>query len=167
MAEGETAAGTLSVRVSERVMGVTRCASSFRVEIASGACLHADSVVLALGHALPSDPLGGVLGPGPRYIRDPWRPDLLAEVAPTDTVLVIGTGLTMIDTVLTLRARGHAGSMEALSRNGLLPRPHADAPQMLPIDLRHRLRTKVLAQTRMTRLTRELRATVEIGRAHV
>jgi len=158
--ETETSAGTFSLRTSERVTGVTRGTSGFRVELASGGELEADSVVLALGNSRPSDPLGGMLGPGPRYIRDPWRHDLLAEVAPTDNVLVLGTGLTMIDTVLTLRARGHSGNIEALSRNGLLPRPHAYVPQTLPIDLRNRLLTRVLTQTRLTRLTRELRATL-------
>src|SRR5690606_8728007 len=59
MAETETAAGRFSVRVAERVTSVTRGASSFRVALASGACLDADAVVLALGHARPSDPLDG------------------------------------------------------------------------------------------------------------
>jgi len=160
LAEAKPAVGAFSLRLSERVTGVTPNASGFDVELGSGEILDADSVVLALGHARPCDPLQGVLEPSPRYIRDPWRPDVLAEVAPADTVLVIGTGLTMIDTVLTLRARGHTGRVEAVSRNGLLPRPHADAPRTLPIDLRHRLLTRVLVQTRLRRLTRELRALI-------
>jgi uncharacterized NAD(P)/FAD-binding protein YdhS len=39
-------------------------------------------------------------------------------------VLLVGAGLTMVDVVMMLHAREHAGKMIAISRHGLLPRPH-------------------------------------------
>lgn len=57
------------------------------------------------------------------------------RVRPEDTVLVIGTGLTMIDAVLELDRRGAASSIHAISRNALLPRPHAEASPVPPLDL--------------------------------
>jgi uncharacterized NAD(P)/FAD-binding protein YdhS len=58
--------------------------------------------------------------------QDPW--DALArEQIPKDgRVLILGTGLTMVDTVLSLLQAGHAGPIVALSRRGLLPHVHRD-----------------------------------------
>jgi len=88
--------------------------------------LRADRVVLALGHFSPADPrLGDPTALGsPSYIRDPWQHDALAEVAPDEPVLMLGSGLTMVDIALALEAHGHKGPLVALSRRGLMPQPH-------------------------------------------
>jgi uncharacterized NAD(P)/FAD-binding protein YdhS len=47
-------------------------------------------------------------------------------------VLLIGTGLTTIDTVISLLDRQHRGPIHALSRRGLLPHRHAAAGTAAP-----------------------------------
>ncbi|MBB5709500.1 FAD/NAD(P)-binding protein [Sphingomonas xinjiangensis] len=89
--------------------------------------LEADAAVLAVGNLPPHDPPGldpALLSPT-RYKGDPWHPSVPEDLADDDTVLVIGTGLTMVDVVLLLDSRGFRGRIVALSRRGLLPRPHA------------------------------------------
>jgi uncharacterized NAD(P)/FAD-binding protein YdhS len=101
-----------------------------------GGRLHADAAVLAVGNLPPHAPPG--LDPdalsSERYKGDPWDKTVPEGLADSDTVLVIGTGLTMVDVVLLLDARGFRGRIVALSRRGLLPRPHAPVPDFDPIE---------------------------------
>ena len=101
------------------------------VTLADGTRLHSDAAVLAVGNLPPHDPPGldaAILSD--RYRRDPWS-GVAEGLGADDVVLLIGTGLTMIDVALMLEARGFAGRIVALSRRGLLPRRHEGqlAPQ--------------------------------------
>lgn len=100
-----------------------------RLTLDDGRVIAADATVLAVGNLPPHDPPGldpALLPPG-RYWGDPWDPALPQGLVPDDAVLVIGTGLTMVDVVLMLEANGFTGPIVALSRRGLLPRAHAAA----------------------------------------
>ncbi|WP_416355947.1 FAD/NAD(P)-binding protein [Aureimonas phyllosphaerae] len=84
--------------------------------LASGLSLTADRAVLAIGHAVP-------VGPSP---YDPaWSSPKDLGIGPDEDILVLGAGLSMIDKLASLHARGHRGRVTALSRRALLPRIHA------------------------------------------
>jgi uncharacterized NAD(P)/FAD-binding protein YdhS len=57
-------------------------------------------------------------------IRDPWVPGALERVARDASVAVVGSGLSAVDVVLSLRDRDHRGSVTMISSHGLLPEPH-------------------------------------------
>ena len=95
------------------------------VVLADGRSLDADAVVLALGNFRPAPLAGFDTGALEGiYVADPWFGGSAEGLGPEDTVLLIGTGLTAVDTILTLDASGFAGRVVALSRRGLLPRGH-------------------------------------------
>ncbi|MEU5364418.1 FAD/NAD(P)-binding protein [Streptomyces sp. NPDC005925] len=79
-----------------------------------------DQVVLCVGTGPPADPYG--LTGVPRFIADPypvvWR---LAGIGARDRVVVLGSGLTAVDVVLSLTAAGHTGNVVMASRRGVLP----------------------------------------------
>ena len=59
-----------------------------------------------------------------RYICDPLRADALTRIPKRSRIVLLGSGLTMVDSVLGLLDNGHAGPLLAVSRHGLLPLPH-------------------------------------------
>jgi uncharacterized NAD(P)/FAD-binding protein YdhS len=58
------------------------------------------------------------------FIPDPWAADAFADVGADEPLLLIGSGLTMVDIALRLTQDGHRGPMLAMSRRGLVPRRH-------------------------------------------
>lgn len=107
------------------------------ITLQSGAVLAADAAVLALGNqpaALPApfSDAPDVAG----HVIDPWTPEI-ARIGADDDVLLLGTGLTMVDAVLRLTATPRTGALFALSRRGLLPSSHAHAPSESDTPLWH------------------------------
>jgi len=82
-------------------------------------------VVLALGHFAPRPPHRALCGLAAElYVNDPWSPAALQGLAADASIMLVGTGLTMVDVLLALRKQGHRGPVLALSRRGLLPLAH-------------------------------------------
>jgi uncharacterized NAD(P)/FAD-binding protein YdhS len=85
------------------------------VTLNDGRFIVGDVVVLATGHDTRADSVGHT---------DPWAPPTGAPLDPDATILIRGTGLTMVDCVLTLLRDGHRGPIIAMSRRGLLAKSH-------------------------------------------
>lgn len=106
-----------SLKVEEGAVGL---------RLASGAQLRADRVVLALGNFRPGDPSGAdaAFYRSARYHGDPWAPDVLERLLPTESCLLVGSGLTMVDWAITLDQAGYRGAIHVVSRRGLWPQRH-------------------------------------------
>lgn len=59
---------------------------------------------------------------------DPWDVKTMTRLDPQSTVLIIGSGLTMVDAVVSLEQAGHRGPIEIFSRHGLLPHVRRQPP---------------------------------------
>ena len=102
---------------------------SWSVGLGDGSTIRSKILVLAIGNQEP-EALRAFAGVGKRFVKNPWGNDARAAVADLASAglptLLVGTGLTMIDLVLSLDAAGFEGRITALSRRGLIPRSHAD-----------------------------------------
>jgi uncharacterized NAD(P)/FAD-binding protein YdhS len=131
-------------------------ADGVRLTTADGRVLRAARAVLALGNLSSEENRAS-------HVSDPWGPAGLAAIDPNsdDPVVVIGTGLTMVDVTLSLRARGFAGPVIAISRRGQLPHRHLAAAPWPGPDFTLRERQSVAALCRRVRA--EVAAAAEVG----
>lgn len=108
-----------------RVQRLAPASDGWQVDLEAGGRLQARRVLLALGNFAPACPHPGLAGlPASRYAPNPWEASALADLEPDAPLALIGSGLTMLDLLLSLEARGHRGPLLALSRRGLLPQAH-------------------------------------------
>jgi len=125
----QTAAGRLDL-VHDAATAIRERHGGFELDLAMGRRRHAGAVVIATGNAAPSR---SVL-PDPsfadhsRYVGDPWAAGAFDAIEPDAPVLLLGSGLTMVDVMVSLDARGQRGPVLALSRRGLRPHRHALTP---------------------------------------
>ena len=113
------------------VIGLDRSAHPLVLKLDRNRTIQADIVVMAIGN-FPPEPMpvsNSRFYNTPFYRPDPWAADALTGLDPTASVLLLGTGLTTVDAVISLLDQGHTGQIHALSRRGLLPRRHASVPQ--------------------------------------
>lgn len=115
-------------RVRGEAIACERAEQGWRITLAGAEAVEADAVVLALGHNAPGA-LGVFAAAGVPMLSasDPQR-------LPPGDVLLVGAGLTMVDVTLSLTAQRRAGTIYALSRRGLTPRPHLEPPRPRPAD---------------------------------
>lgn len=108
-----------------RVVDVEPAGGTCLVRLADGSALEADRVVLATGNETPATLPGAESLTGhPAWVGDPWvawEEQLPDRWSP---VVVLGTGLTAVDALITLRTIGWRGQIHAVSRHGWLPHAH-------------------------------------------
>jgi uncharacterized NAD(P)/FAD-binding protein YdhS len=108
--------------VRTAVTGVTGVSAGGRLtlETAEGRRHEVDRVVVCVGGGTPLDHYGLTGSPG--FVPDPYPLErTLADVPAGSDVAVLGSGLTAVDIVVSLAARGHTGRIALVSRSGALP----------------------------------------------
>ncbi|HSS32808.1 MAG TPA: FAD/NAD(P)-binding protein [Solirubrobacterales bacterium] len=130
-------AGRVSLRrVTGEVVSIA-AGSSLDVRLANGDSLEVDRAILAVGPLPSADPVTvpAQLRDG-RYLADPWAPGALEAARRDRSVLIIGTGLSMVDVALSLSEGDGGPAIRAVSRHGLLPRRHRpDLTRVQPFEV--------------------------------
>lgn len=136
---------------------ITATEKGVSVTDAEGRPAQFDTAVLATG--APSSPhfdLPGLADIRKQWIwiDDPWDLPRLAKIPRDEAVLIVGSALTMADTILSLARQAHRGPIHVLSRHGVVPTARREQPVLptglsaddsgLPVSqLLHRLRRAV------------------------
>jgi uncharacterized NAD(P)/FAD-binding protein YdhS len=141
--------------VNSECVAIRENADGVVAELAGGAELAGDIVILATGH----DARKNTRKIPAACYADPWSPPSTADIRKDGVVLILGSGLTMADYVLSLLRDGHTGPIVAMSRRGLMPKAHRRVPP-LSIDER-----QIPFGASASQLLRWLRLLVESHRA--
>jgi uncharacterized NAD(P)/FAD-binding protein YdhS len=123
------------------------------VEFFGGQILNAAKVVLALGNFPPGDPKlrDQRFHTSSRYLTDPWSKATVERLSEPGDILILGSGLTGLDLLLSLAKCRREGMIHLISRRGLFPQPHASCapcPPLLDASTLPKTAREALAQVR-------------------
>jgi uncharacterized NAD(P)/FAD-binding protein YdhS len=87
--------------------------------------LTVDAAVLAVGNMPPIFPRHLPLSfiKSGKYFNDPWKDECIKQLNPETNVLVVGNGLTMVDTVIGLFNENFSGTVHSISPHGYRLQP--------------------------------------------
>ncbi|WP_454863625.1 FAD/NAD(P)-binding protein [Pseudomonas hormoni] len=120
--------GSTVEHVRAEVVDLQALDDSVRLSLSDGQRLQGGYAVLATGMfpaaRTPQTESSGLNAAA----LDPWDVAAMRQLDPQSTVLIIGSGLTMVDAVVSLEQAGHRGPIEVFSRHGLLPHVRRQPP---------------------------------------
>ncbi|RLU07921.1 pyridine nucleotide-disulfide oxidoreductase [Pseudomonas prosekii] len=120
--------GSTVEHVRAEVVDLLAQDDSVQLTLSDGQRLQGNFAVLATGmFAAARTPQNASSGVNAAAL-DPWDVAAMRQLDAQSTVLIIGSGLTMVDAVVSLEQAGHRGPIEVFSRHGLLPHVRRQPP---------------------------------------
>ena len=169
----ESTSGQPVDRINAEAVSARREQHQWIVTCSDGSSIHAQTIIIAIGNLRPGPPSAFAQFQHAGWWRgNPWAPDAHARCHDGERVLVIGSGLTMIDVCLSLASGGARPRITALSRHGLLPCIHdatdlaVATPPPLGSTLREAFRHVRSEARRLLRETGNWRPAIDCLRAH-
>ena len=122
--QSDNLSGSEIVHLRDTAVGLARDDDGLALRLSQGDTMAVGLCILATGQEKPGVPsVIESLAEHPNYFGDPWDIEALARIETHDPVLILGTGLTTADVIVTLVRQGHQGPIRAIARRGL--RPHS------------------------------------------
>jgi len=100
--------------------------STVKIILKKGPPLIANYIVMATGNSLPRNPPIANMDyySSPGYFQNPWNINSVSNLKSVGDILIIGNGLTMVDTVIGLMEHGFKNKIYSVSTNGFGILPH-------------------------------------------
>jgi uncharacterized NAD(P)/FAD-binding protein YdhS len=114
--------------LAEEVTAIIKNGNEYLISANKG--YQAKQVVLAFGNFLPAHPrsIYTDFHHSNRYFQNAFSSQVVKSAINQESVLIVGSGLTMIDVVLSLKKHNYAGKITAISPHGYLPQAHIENP---------------------------------------
>jgi uncharacterized NAD(P)/FAD-binding protein YdhS len=122
---------TLEIITGDEAIALEKNPNESKILLKSGKTLTAQKIVLALGNPPPLLPEN--LENYQAEIKDPWDIKAINNLNSDDSILLLGTGLTMVDVAISLLEKGFKGQIYTVSRHGLKPLAHKPPTKPYPL----------------------------------
>ncbi|MFO0496133.1 MAG: FAD/NAD(P)-binding protein [Flavobacteriia bacterium] len=109
-----------------RVTQLKYSSTTIKIQLDNSTNVECEKCVLATGNLLPRNPfvLDSSVLQNKNYFQNPWQLTAVINKPKNLPVLIVGNGLTMVDTVIGLKEHGFKGKIYAVSPNGFNILPH-------------------------------------------
>jgi uncharacterized NAD(P)/FAD-binding protein YdhS len=120
--------------INDEVVDATKIESQWKIKLSSGAELIVDNLILATGNIPPGNPsyLAKDVLDSKRYLHNPWDDSLFESIQLNESLGILGSGLSMVDVIMTLKRKNFQGKIVSFSRSGKLPKVHSKPDHMNP-----------------------------------
>ena len=127
LSQAEMESSVQCSRITGEVLSIQPAGTGATIENHTGERIVADHVVLAFGNFSPARPHGlQQLDSCSAYIEDPWSTTAKVVSHEAPRILLVGSGLTAVDTLISLRQSHPDAKVTMVSRRGLLPTAHRE-----------------------------------------
>ncbi len=112
-------------RINDEAIAITPKGQTAQISLSNDRFIIAQKVVLAIGNFPPSLPRGlQALEPSKKSVISAWSAEAITNLKDDESIFLVGSGLTMVDVVISLVQKNFRGKIYAISRHGLTPIAH-------------------------------------------
>jgi uncharacterized NAD(P)/FAD-binding protein YdhS len=118
--------GISVVKLVDTVIKLENSGKEITLSFLNSPSIKVDKCVMATGNQIPKNPSIPNLHffESPNYFQNPWTKESVSDINSTLPVLIIGNGLTMVDTIIGLQDNKYKGEIYSISPNGFNILPH-------------------------------------------
>jgi uncharacterized NAD(P)/FAD-binding protein YdhS len=119
-------ADTIVNVVNGKAIDIEKALNKHFVKTSLNNTIAADYIVLATGNEAPQNPVieNNAFYASPDYFANPWQEAGVKGFDPQKDILILGNGLTMVDTVISIMDNGFKGTIHTISSKGFAVMPH-------------------------------------------
>lgn len=116
------------IQIAEEVISIDKKNDGF--ELKTKQPFQVQKLVLAFGNFLPAHPksISKEFISSKNYFQNVFVPQLKLEALKNKNITIIGSGLTMIDAVISLSAQHYTGTINVISPHAYIPQAHHENP---------------------------------------
>lgn len=114
------------IEINHEAINILNFENAYKITFKNTQEIIADKILLATGNFLPRDITINTpeFYQDEAYFKNPWGEYIFNNYNPGKSILIIGSGLTMVDIVLSFYQKNHKGKIYVISPHGYIPQVH-------------------------------------------